>query len=60
MGKRKKQTGQGALNNRLKLVVKSGKYCVGWNETLKALRTVWFIHLNTFQSQWKQHESISY
>eukprot|EP00483_Globobulimina_turgida_P002153 UN02155 len=38
MGKRKRTTGQGALNNRLKLVVKSGKYVVGWNETLKALR----------------------
>merc|ERR1712032_951563 len=38
MGKRKKQTGQGALNNRLKLVVKSGKYCVGWNQTVKSLR----------------------
>merc|ERR1712154_629565 len=25
-------------NNRLKLVVKSGKYCVGWNETMKSLR----------------------
>eukprot|EP01084_Bolivina_argentea_P193645 332201_1 len=39
MGKRKKTSGQGALNNRLKLVVKSGKYCIGWNETLRALRT---------------------
>eukprot|EP01083_Nonionella_stella_P169024 572181_1 len=38
MGKRKKQTGQGALNNRLRLVVNSGKYRVGWNETVKALR----------------------
>merc|ERR1712244_114017 len=34
---RNKQTGQGALNARLKLV-KSGKYCVGWNETLRAIR----------------------
>mmetsp|Transcript_13802 Transcript_13802/g.21630 ORF Transcript_13802/g.21630 Transcript_13802/m.21630 type:complete len:131 (-) Transcript_13802:109-501(-) len=39
MGKRKKQSGQGALNNRLKLVVRSGKYAAGWNETLRALRT---------------------
>merc|ERR1712087_388019 len=38
MGKRKKQSGQGALNNRLKLVVKSGKYCVGWNATMRQLR----------------------
>jgi len=38
MGKRKKTSGQGALNSRLKLVQKSGKYVTGWNETLKAIR----------------------
>ena len=40
MGKRKKQTGQSALNERLKLVIKSGKWVIGWNETLKSVRQV--------------------
>ena len=40
MGKRKKQTGQSALNERLKLVIKSGKWVIGWNETLRSVRQV--------------------
>lgn len=43
--RKKKNTGQGALNNRLRLVVKSGKYKIGWNETLRSIRIVkHFIH----------------
>ncbi len=40
MGRKKKVGGTGALNNRIKLVVKSGKYVIGWNEVLRALRQV--------------------
>jgi len=38
MGKQKKKGGIGQLNNRLKLVVKSGKYAIGWNQVFRNIR----------------------
>mmetsp|Transcript_34049 Transcript_34049/g.55507 ORF Transcript_34049/g.55507 Transcript_34049/m.55507 type:complete len:128 (-) Transcript_34049:171-554(-) len=38
MGKKKRTTGHGKLNASLKLCVKSGKYVVGWNETVRSIK----------------------
>mmetsp|Transcript_100314 Transcript_100314/g.139411 ORF Transcript_100314/g.139411 Transcript_100314/m.139411 type:complete len:109 (-) Transcript_100314:17-343(-) len=38
MGRKKQQSGQEGMNSRLALVVKSGKYKVGYKQTLSTLR----------------------
>eukprot|EP00386_Alphamonas_edax_P014539 GDKI01044627.1.p2 GENE.GDKI01044627.1~~GDKI01044627.1.p2 ORF type:complete len:121 (-),score=45.06 GDKI01044627.1:136-468(-) len=36
--KKQKKTGAESINTRLQLVMKSGKYCLGYRSTLKAIR----------------------